>query len=97
MKKIRNQLRQEITELLGTDGIPICPPFPSTAPYHSQPMFTMYNFAYTSLWNALALPAIACPMGLNRERLPLGVQIVAAPDMERLLIKAAEELEEGFY
>lgn len=92
----REQLRREVIDLLGDDGVLIFPSFATSAPYHRQPLSTMYNFAYTALWNSLALPAISCPMGLNAQGIPLGVQVVAAPDMERLLIKAAQDLEEGF-
>ncbi|CAK5084063.1 unnamed protein product [Meloidogyne enterolobii] len=92
----RDQLRREIVDLLGKDGILIFPAWPTTAPFHQQPLLTPMNILYTALWNTLALPVLACPMGINSEGLPVGVQIVCAPDSERLLLAAAQDLEEGF-
>uniref|UniRef100_A0A1I7WX65 Amidase domain-containing protein n=1 Tax=Heterorhabditis bacteriophora TaxID=37862 RepID=A0A1I7WX65_HETBA len=49
-----------------------------------------------------AFPVVQCPMGLDSNGLPLGVQllismqVVGAPNSDRLLIAAAKDLEEGF-
>ena len=51
---------------------------------------------YTGIWNALRLPSIVCPMGFDKNGLPLSVQMIAGPDQDRLLIIAAMDLEEGF-
>ncbi|KAI6242588.1 Amidase domain-containing protein [Aphelenchoides fujianensis] len=59
----------------------------------------LWNFLQgenTAIFNALALPAIACPVGLNEDGIPLGVQLVSAPHNERLLIAAAAEIERAF-
>ncbi|VDM60810.1 unnamed protein product [Angiostrongylus costaricensis] len=92
----RDLLIRELKELLGSDGIFLFPSWPSTALFHNQPLLAPINFAYTALFNAIAFPAIQCPMGLDKNGLPLGVQIVAAPNSDRLLIAAAKDLEEGF-
>ncbi|KAE9420520.1 hypothetical protein Angca_003025, partial [Angiostrongylus cantonensis] len=92
----RDLLIRELKELLGSDGIFLFPSWPSTALFHNQPLLAPLNFAYTALFNAIAFPAIQCPMGLDKGGLPLGVQIVAAPNSDRLLIAAAKDLEEGF-
>ncbi|KAK5981954.1 Fatty-acid amide hydrolase 2 [Trichostrongylus colubriformis] len=92
----RDRLIREMKELLGSDGIFLFPSWPCTALYHNQPIFSPVNFAYTALFNAIAFPAIECPMGLDKNGLPLGVQIVAAPNSDRILIAAAKDLEEGF-
>ena len=45
---------------------------------------------YCSRWSLIGAPAIAIPTGLGPQRLPLGLQLVAAPgDDERLLRAAA--------
>ncbi|EYC11544.1 hypothetical protein Y032_0050g1966 [Ancylostoma ceylanicum] len=92
----RDRLVRELKELLGSDGIFFFPSWPSTALFHNQPLLAPVNFAYTALFNAIAFPAIECPMGLDKNGLPLGVQIVAPPNSDRLLIAAAKDLEEGF-
>ncbi|PIO74722.1 hypothetical protein TELCIR_03257 [Teladorsagia circumcincta] len=92
----RDRLVREMKELLGSDGIFLFPSWPCTALYHHEPLFSPLNFGYTALFNAIAFPAIECPMGLDKNGLPLGVQIVAAPNSDRILIAAAKDLEEGF-
>ncbi|CAJ0577543.1 unnamed protein product, partial [Mesorhabditis spiculigera] len=92
----RDQLVREMRELLQGDGILLFPSFPHTAPYHHQPLLKPLNFAYTALFNALAVPVVQCPMGLAKNGMPLGVQVVGAPNSDRLLIACAKDLEEGF-
>jgi len=93
----RDQLRRELIELLSDDGILLFPASPTPAPFIHQPLSTPFNFIYSALWNALALPVLVCPLGLSPTTgLPVGVQIVGAPNSERLLIAAAQDLEVGF-
>uniref|UniRef100_A0AC35G5T4 Amidase domain-containing protein n=1 Tax=Panagrolaimus sp. PS1159 TaxID=55785 RepID=A0AC35G5T4_9BILA len=67
----RDQLRREINDLLKDDGILIFPSWPTLPPFHNKPIATWWSFMYTGIWNALRLPAIICPMGLNENGLPL--------------------------
>ncbi|CAJ0593527.1 unnamed protein product [Cylicocyclus nassatus] len=92
----RDRLIRELKELLGNDGIFFFPSWPCTALFHNEPILSPVNFAYTALFNAIAFPAIECPMGLDKNGMPLGVQIIAPPNSDRLLIAAAKDLEEGF-
>ena len=50
-------------------------------------------FGYSRTFNAYGLPAVSVPAGRTREGLPVGVQIVARPRAERLLIAAARAVE----
>ncbi len=43
-----------------------------------------------------ALIQVQCPMGLDASGMPLGVQAVATPGLDRLLIAVAKDLEQGF-
>ncbi|KAK6106120.1 Amidase family protein [Brugia pahangi] len=98
-QKLRNQrdrLSREVEELLSDNGILLFPSFPTAAPYHHQPLFTPLNFAYTALWNTLALPAVQCPVGLNTHNIPLGIQVIGAPGSDSLLAIVAQDLEKGF-
>ncbi|CAD5206840.1 unnamed protein product [Bursaphelenchus okinawaensis] len=92
----RDQLRREVVNLLGQDGILIFPGFPRPAYFHNESVFTPFDYQYTALWNAVGLPVVTCPMGLNSNGLPVGVQIVGGEDSEALLIAVAQDLEEGF-
>jgi Asp-tRNA(Asn)/Glu-tRNA(Gln) amidotransferase A subunit family amidase len=51
-------------------------------------------WSYTEWFNLLGAPAIAVPVGKSREGLPIGVQIVAGPWQEELVISVAAALEE---
>ncbi|KHN78371.1 Fatty-acid amide hydrolase 2 [Toxocara canis] len=92
----RDRLQRELKELLQDDGILLFPSFPTLAPFHNQPLLTPFNFVYTALWNTLALPVVQCPLGLSRHSLPIGVQVIAAPASDRLLLAAARDLEQAF-
>ncbi|MFH4977644.1 hypothetical protein AB6A40_004353 [Gnathostoma spinigerum] len=92
----RQRLVRQLSQLLADDGVLIFPSFPTVAPYHHQPLLTPLNFAYTALWNAVAFPVVECPMGLNSQGVPLGVQVVGAPGSDHLLIAVAQDLEDGF-
>ncbi|EYC11592.1 hypothetical protein Y032_0050g1993 [Ancylostoma ceylanicum] len=95
-RRLRDRLTRQVTETLGDDGILLFPSWPTTAPFHHQPVFTPFNTAYTGLFNALTLPVIECPMGLDSRGLPLGVQVVGARNSDRLLIAAAQQLSQAF-
>ncbi|KHJ90841.1 hypothetical protein OESDEN_09303 [Oesophagostomum dentatum] len=93
---LRDRLSRQISELLGSDGILLFPSWPITAPYHHQGIFAPFDFAYTCVFNALTLPALQCPIGLDSKGLPLGVQLVASYNCEWLLIAAAQQLSNAF-
>lgn len=92
IKKARS-LRQEISTMLGDDGILIYPSHPKIAPRHHEPIAMPFNFAYTGIFNVLALPVTQCPVGLSRDGLPLGIQLVASHYNDRLTLALAQYLE----
>ncbi len=51
-------------------------------------------WSYTEWFNLLGTPALSVPVGKSAEGLPIGVQIVARPWQEELVISAAAALEE---
>lgn len=63
--------------LLGDDGVLLCPPHPTTAPYNFQSFTKPINFVYASVFNALGMPVTTAPLGINCEGLPLGLQVNA--------------------
>lgn len=89
-------LREQLCTLLGEDGVLLYPSHPCPAPYHNQPLCMPLNFAYTGIFNALGLPVTQVPLGLGKEGLPLGMQVVAAPYQDHLTLAVAAELEKGF-
>jgi len=85
--------RKELVQLLGRDSVLIYPSYPTPAPRHGVPIFPPVKWMYTAIFNAMELPATQVPLGFNRKRLPLGVQIVGAHGMDHLTIAAACALE----
>lgn len=93
----RNELREEMQKLLGDNGILIYPTHPTVAPYHNEPILRPINFSYTGIVNVLGFPATAVPLGtLGSEGLPIGVQVIANFNQDRLCLAVAEELEKAF-
>ena len=89
-------LREQLNDLLGEDGVLIYPSHPSPAPFHNQLLLKPFNFAYTGIFNILGNPVTQVPLGLNRQGLPLGVQLVAGRNMDRLTLAVAREVEKMF-
>lgn len=96
MRQITKELDEEIAELLGEDGVLFYPSYPYTAPFHYAVFVQVYNFHYWSLLNVLHLPATQAPLGLNSQGLPLGIQVVAAKNQDRLCLAVAEEIDREF-
>ena len=65
-----------------------------------DPMMGLFNVfpmgIFTSLFNVTGLPAISVPVHVDEATgLPVGVQIVAAPWQEDMLLQVAAQLEEA--
>lgn len=93
IESITRVCKNYVKELLGDDGVLLIPSAPSTAGFHYSALVQVYKFSYWSLFNSLHLPATQVPLGLDSKGLPLGVQIVAGPNCDRLCLAVAEEIE----
>ncbi|KAF5291581.1 hypothetical protein FQR65_LT01894 [Abscondita terminalis] len=89
-------LKSELSDLMGDDGVFLFPSHPTAAPYHNEPIVKPLNFIYTGIINVLGFPATHCPLGLDSQGLPIGIQVVANVNNDRLCIAVAEELEKAF-
>lgn len=106
----RSRLRAQWRELFRSFDAVICPIMPTPAyPHdHSDPQEqrrinvdgTDYPYTDQLAWPGIAtlpgLPATAIPLGLSREGLPLGVQIVGPYLEDRTPLKLAELIEREF-
>ncbi|XP_050347395.1 fatty-acid amide hydrolase 2-like [Nymphalis io] len=95
-RRIGENLEDIFKKMLGYDGVFIYPVQPTLAPYHNQPLMRPMNFIYTAIINSLGLPATTIPLGLNSEGLPIGIQVIANHNNDRLCLAVAEELEKAF-
>ena len=89
-------LRRQIVDAIGDDGVMLYPSHALPAPRHYVPLWRPFNFVYTAIINVMQLPATQVPLGLGRQGLPLGVQIVAAPARDHLGVAVAQQLEREF-
>ncbi|ELU03267.1 hypothetical protein CAPTEDRAFT_136397 [Capitella teleta] len=91
-----DQLRDQLSEILGSEGVFIYPAHPVPAPYHNQPLTMIMNFAYTGIFNVLGFPVTSVPMGLSKEGVPIGIQVVSNFHNDHLALAVACELENKF-
>lgn len=87
------QLKQQLLDQLGDDGVLLTPVYPTVAPRHHQALLPPFNFVNCALYNALSMPATAIPCGLNDAGLPTGIQAVAAEGHDALTLAVAVHLE----
>ena len=87
------KLRQEVVDMLGPGGVMLYPPHPLPAPRHNGPLLSPFRWVYTAIFNVLAVPVTAVPMGLSRHGLPLGVQVASAHHNDHVTLAVARELE----
>ncbi|GFU17614.1 fatty-acid amide hydrolase 2-B [Nephila pilipes] len=92
----KNWSKEEFDSLLDEDTILLLPTSPFTAPYHYEMVFLFPNACYTSVLNLVGLPATHCPMGLSKQGMPYGIQIVGRKNNDNLTIACAIELEKAF-
>ena len=96
MRSMCEQLKEEFRQVLGNDGVFLYPTYPLPAPYHNQPLSMVVNFSYTGIFNVLGLPVTSVPMGIGKEGVPIGIQVVGNFYNDHVTIAVAEELEKVF-
>ena len=85
-QRIRGRFMRETTQLLGEVDCILTPPATTPAPrglgYTGDPAFNVP-------WSFSGLPSMTVPSGLDKDGLPLGIQLTCEPFQEALLIGAA--------
>ncbi|XP_064474030.1 fatty-acid amide hydrolase 2-like [Ornithodoros turicata] len=89
---------ERLERLLGDNGILVLPTNSSPAPYHNEWLTRWeYFFGFTCLFNVVRVPVTVAPiMRGEKDRMPIGVQIVASRNNDRLGLAAAKELSKAF-
>jgi aspartyl-tRNA(Asn)/glutamyl-tRNA(Gln) amidotransferase subunit A len=77
-----------LEEALGSNGILVTPTAPQTAFLHSA-RAPNNQADFTALANVAGLPAVSIPIGLDRNQLPVGIQLIAPRGAEALLLAQA--------
>uniref|UniRef100_U5ELF6 Putative amidase n=1 Tax=Corethrella appendiculata TaxID=1370023 RepID=U5ELF6_9DIPT len=95
-KKMGEDLRKNIMETLGSNGVFFFPSYPVPATRHYETFLEISGVQYSMIFNVLGFPSTHVPMGFDRNGLPIGFQIVATPYQDRLCFCLARELEAAF-
>jgi Asp-tRNA(Asn)/Glu-tRNA(Gln) amidotransferase A subunit family amidase len=99
----RDRMRATLFRQMREFPVLLMPACPVPAFRHGQREWTIDGHTLglldiTSLatpWNVLGMPGLVVPMDISPEGLPIGVQLVARPYEEELLLQVGEMLEEA--
>ncbi len=99
-QRYRTWLRDKFSELFTQVDMIITPTLPFTAPLIGQETLPigdgevstlLGNLIFTCIPSLAVLPAISFPAGFDSLGLPVGLQLMAAPGQEALLLRAAHQ------
>ena len=94
--KVQEMMKEEFAEIFKQVDVIVTPTTPHTAfqlTEKREPHAMYYEDYYTVVVNMAGLCAISIPAGLDDNGMPIGIQLIAAPFREDLLIKIATWLE----
>ncbi|KFM67950.1 Fatty-acid amide hydrolase 2, partial [Stegodyphus mimosarum] len=94
--RIQKRLEKDFQNLLQDDCIFIMPTLPQSAAYHYANTLRPQNCGYVAIFNILGLPATHCPVGLDDNGLPVGVQVITGLRNDYLNLAVAREIEREF-
>lgn len=95
--KMLEELKPKVHDMLSDDAVLFMPTWPTIAPKHQTTVLRGFDASYTSIMNALEVPATHCTVGLTKqEKVPLGFTVAAALGQDRLSIAFAKEIERKF-
>ena len=98
---MRDALRMQVFSQMREYPVLLCPVASVPAFRHGERSWNVDGktveyldaWSYTEWFNLLGTPAVAVPFGRSNQGLPIGVQIVARPWQEELVLAVAAELE----
>jgi len=88
-QKIRHTIRSKWNHLLKDFDLLVTHSQPEKTPLLDEPSSTRFMNSF----NILGWPAMSVPMGRDSDGLPLGIQLVAKPWQEELLLRVAQTIE----
>lgn len=102
--RFRRWYQARVLEVFRDVDIILAPATPRVAPKLGQVMMTLNGVEmpvranlglFTQPISAIGLPVVAAPYADRKGKMPLGVQIIAAPWKEELALRVARHLEQG--
>ncbi|RWS31203.1 fatty-acid amide hydrolase 2-like protein [Leptotrombidium deliense] len=90
------KLTRKFSRLLADNGVFLYPSHPEVAPKHESTFFKMFNIDHTTVFNIMGMPVTQCPLGLNEDGLPIGLQIASKAYNDHLTIAVASEIYKAF-
>lgn len=75
-----DNMKKTLQDAMGDDGVLLFPSFPDTAHHHHDIYRWIFDTGYLALFNALGFPVTNCPLGLDSNGMPLGIQVL--PDFD---------------
>ncbi|MBA2288524.1 MAG: amidase [Ktedonobacteraceae bacterium] len=91
--------RHQLERLLADHDLLLTPTTPDAAPLYDEPddskVLRPSATSYTSPFNLAGLPALSLPCGFTRAGLPIGLQLVARPWAEAVLLRAGQAYEQA--
>lgn len=96
LDKIKKQLKEDLLKLLGDNGVLLFPTFPSSANKHFEIYYRLLDPIYLMVFNTLGLPVTQVNTGFDKNSMPIGIQVVAAPGNDHLSIAVARDIESHF-
>ena len=98
-QKVRSRILEDFTTAFEDVDVLLTPTAPNAAfPVGAKmddPIAMYLNDVFTVPANLAGLPGISVPAGLDKDGLPLGLQIVGKPFDEETLFRAAQALEQA--
>lgn len=75
------------------DKVMIMPSIPTPAPMHNESIIRIFDTSNTSFFNIMEVPVTAVPLGLNKDGLPIGLQVVGGHGQDHITIAVAKALQ----
>jgi Asp-tRNA(Asn)/Glu-tRNA(Gln) amidotransferase A subunit family amidase len=94
LARMREAMLQDLCRV-AANGVVVLPAFPAPVPRHNWTYLRFLQTAYFLLANALSAPALIIPAGVGRGGLPLAVQIIGPPGVDRVVLAAGRVVEEA--
>ena len=96
-QRVRRLISEDFTNAFESVDLLLTPTAPSAAfaigEKQDDPITMYQNDIFTVPSSLAGMPAISLPGGLNKDGLPLGLQLIGRPFDEQTLLRAAEVLE----